>query len=930
MKKLLVAFFFVASLGASAQAADIYYSPTGGGSGASCISPKTAPPASGDYIAGNTLHFCAGTYTGTPGVTYIVVQGSGSLGLPITLHGEPGSILTNTWWPVTGGAISCNSQPFIVIDNMTVRATGNGTLLANQQDTRGIDCQQSTANTVIIQNSIVTNLYIRQEDSTTDGHESIAVSLGGSHTKALHNSIDHARVGIGFGYCGQTDLEIGFNAVTFSNHHITVGGNNVGCTLSTVRIHDNDFGGGAYLWDWPCPCPPGNAFHHNAIHSFASGGHATVTDMMVWNNYVHGSWGNDTAYLASSGGTHITGAFFFETIGPGIRVFNNIFAMSNPSNERLTVPDNGYIVYKGGTGDPLEESRAAVTVNNTFVRYVVAGNVGDITTSVPGGHVWENNVTQGTGYHVFTATGNTAMATSDYNNWFNVPANTWGGSPINQTLASWQAGVGPGTESHSTFTNPNLNATTFIPGAGSPVIGAGLNLTFLGISQLNFDKNGAPRPSSGGWDVGALNFSGATACLNITVNPTNYGSVTVGLGSTPQLLTITSCGSIPAVLGTPIVSGKGGTNPTMFTDIVGGTCIPGQTLTTPNSCTLNSQFTPTSAGAKNATFSVGSNTSASVVLNGIGVAVTSCILTVTPTTKNYGNIQQFLASPDQTFTIKNSGTVPCTLQNPVTTFGGPFPLDWAITGGVLGECTLAQVLAPNATCTKAVHGTPSTLTTENGTVTFSTSTAGGTNASATLQMTGVPPALTLTINPRPIALPDTIINTPSATRTATVKNTGTATITLNAGGYLTITGALAGHFHDLGTGTCGNGVPLVVNGTCTIDFSGTPVTAVLEQATVIINSNATVAPSDTIQVQGLNTPTNPAPTTWIIALAIDLFPRQITISGGGFVVGKTQITIDGIAQPTVCSSTSICVATLPASTVLLPGFGVIGHVIGVK
>lgn len=924
MKKFLVAFFFVASLGASAQAADIYYSPTGGGSGVSCLSPKTAPPPSGDQVAGNTLHFCAGTYIGTGGVSYFTVVGSGSLGLPITIKGETGSVITATWWPLIGGAINVNGKPFIVIDGITIQATANGTALANQQDTRGIDALNSGATNFIVQNTTVTNLYIRTALST-DGHESIAVSLAGSHSKALHNAIDHARVGVGVGYCGQTDIEIAFNTISFGNHENTIGDNNTGCTLSTLRIHDNIYNGGAYLWD-----DPTNQFHHNPIHAFAVHTGSTITDYMIWNNRMLGQWGNDAAYFTSTGGTHITAGLFLETIGPFGKVFNNIFHFTNVTDQRLTMPDDGFIFFKGGAADPNQNSRAAETYNNTVVVDANLSFCARLDSNPPGGHIFKNNVCSNLNYAVFTPQGDTSMQTSDYNAWFNISASGWGGNPNFQSLAQWKAGVGAGTESHSIFTNPNLNSSTFTPNAGSPVIGTGQNLTSLGISQLNFDINGAPRPSSGGWDMGAVNFSGSTACLNITLNPTNFGSVTVGLGSTPQLLTITSCGTLPSVLGTPIVSGKGGTNPTMFTDIAGGTCIPGQTLTTPNSCTLNSQFTPTSAGAKNATFSVGSNTSASVVLNGTGVAVTSCILTVTPTTKNYGNIQQFLQGPDQTFTIKNSGTAPCTLQNPVTTFSGPFPLDWAITGGVLGECTLAQVLVPNATCTKAVHGTPSTLTTENGTVTFSTSTAGGTNASATLQMTGVPPALTLTINPRPIALPDTIINTPSATRTTTVKNTGTATITLNAGGYLTITGALAGHFHDLGTGTCGNGVPLVVNATCTIDFSGTPVTAVLEQATVIVNSNATIAPSDTIQVQGLNTPTNPAPTTWIIALAIDLFPRQITISGGGFVINKTQITIDGIAQPTICSSTSICVATLPASTVLLPGFGVIGHVIGVK
>jgi hypothetical protein len=39
--------------------------------------------------------------------------------------------------------------------------------------------------------------------------------------------------------------------------------------------------------------------------------------------------------------------------------------------------------------------------------------------------------------------------------------------------------------------------------ASSPCIGAGVNLTAVGLPGLNVDKDGNPRPASGPWAIGA-------------------------------------------------------------------------------------------------------------------------------------------------------------------------------------------------------------------------------------------------------------------------------------------------------------------------------------------------------------------------------------------------------------------------------------------
>ena len=46
--------------------------------------------------------------------------------------------------------------------------------------------------------------------------------------------------------------------------------------------------------------------------------------------------------------------------------------------------------------------------------------------------------------------------------------------------------------------------------AGSPAIGAGVNLTSLGITGLDTDAAGVARPATGAWDIGAYQYNGAS------------------------------------------------------------------------------------------------------------------------------------------------------------------------------------------------------------------------------------------------------------------------------------------------------------------------------------------------------------------------------------------------------------------------------------
>ena len=106
---------------------------------------------------------------------------------------------------------------------------------------------------------------------------------------------------------------------------------------------------------------------------------------------------------------------------------------------------------------------------------------------------------------------------SDYNDFYTTVSKFATDQTTNYaTFAAWRAATGS-PDPHSITTNPLLNETTYQLGAGSPAIGAGVNLTSLGISNLYVDKNKNPRSSNPAvnWDMGALTSLPVPAAVGV-------------------------------------------------------------------------------------------------------------------------------------------------------------------------------------------------------------------------------------------------------------------------------------------------------------------------------------------------------------------------------------------------------------------------------
>ena len=501
---------FLALAAIPVLAKDIYVAQNavGGNTGANCANARpvswantTANWGSGtEQIGpGTVVHLC-GTFTAAANTSVLETRGNGTAGNPITILAEPGAVLTSPAWHVNG-ALFCNSHSYIVFDggsNGVIRATANGDSLANQRGmSSGIGTPLRGCDNYTVRNWSISNIYVKVEGSPINADDSTGIVALGSNVSVSNNTIDHAATGIAVGYCGMSHLDIFRNRITFSNHHIASGASGMRCAMDDVRIHQNDIGTGAYIYD-----NVKNDYHHNGIQVFAdssNGPNPTITNLKIYNNYVHGVFSRDSTY----GGSHTTSWIFVNdgqgsgTI-PNIQIFNNILVQENGD---LYGPANGYI--SGVKAGGLIYNNTIVGDNNQSAGCI---SVADFpTTRVM------NNVMQKCGYAVVLSSGYGQGAVVNNNLYHDLySGGQWAFDNSFFNFADWQK---RGYDAQGiNNADPRLDAA-FKPQPGSAAFLKGANLSNLGFPELNVDIAGVARPAAGAWTMGAYQVSGSTVAL---------------------------------------------------------------------------------------------------------------------------------------------------------------------------------------------------------------------------------------------------------------------------------------------------------------------------------------------------------------------------------------------------------------------------------
>ncbi len=313
-----------------------------------------------------------------------------------------------------------------------------------------------------------------------------------------------------------------------------------------------------------------------------------------------------------------------------------------------------------------------------------------------------------------------------------------------------------------------------------------------------------------------------------TVAPNNdrqvpFGSVTEGVTSSTQTVTVTNSGNQNLVLGTLALA-----NPLAapFT-VVSDNC-SGMTLTPSSSCAVGIEFSPLSSGAFTDSFDILSNdpdeSSVTFQVTGTGtvalvpnIAVTDAVAPTTDHAVPFSSVVLNVAV-NQTLTVANTGTANLTLG--VVAMANPLVAPFSV---LVDNCS-NQVLAPTQTCTVQIRFQPTVV----GAVTDSLDIPSDDPDTATVAVavsgTGAPvpvPNIVVTDSVSPtgdllVAFGDVRLPN-SASGTVTVANDGTANLVL---GTVASVNPLAAPFSKTAD-TC-SGQTLAPNGTCTITVVFTP------------------------------------------------------------------------------------------------------------
>ena len=370
----------------------------------------------------------------------------------------------------------------------------------------------------------------------------------------------------------------------------------------------------------------------------------------------------------------------------------------------------------------------------------------------------------------------------------------------------------------------------------------------------------------------------------------SYGTVTVGMTSAPQAVTLTNTGDEPLTL---IATQMSNAN---FT----ATNLCGPMLAGHSSCAIQVALTPVADGPVTATMTVSDQLrSQTVTLSGTGYAPPTVALT--PGTVTFAATVIGGSSAAQTVMITNSGEGQITVGK-VSVTG-----DYAETDACPGK-----VLSKGMSCSVAVVFNPTAAGARQGVLTVTGAVAGQV-ATTLLTGTGATPAA-IVLDPTSANFGMVTLGSSSAVQYLTISNTGGVLATLQG---VSISGDFA-----LSANTCGSSLPSQTG--CTVGIVFMP-TASGTRAGVL-----TVTDSVGTQTAALTGVGTSSATDGLSPLALTFAPQQINTRSAALMVTLTntgdnaltlissQVTSGDFAASSACGSSLIGHASCAISVVFVP------------
>jgi len=268
------------------------------------------------------------------------------------------------------------------------------------------------------------------------------------------------------------------------------------------------------------------------------------------------------------------------------------------------------------------------------------------------------------------------------------------------------------------------------------------------------------------------------------------------------------------------------------------------TLAAATTCPITITFSPTLVGLETAILTV-TYTGGSVTYNLSGTGQASGVVSISPTTYNFGSVSIGMPTTSSAIAVtNNSGSTITGSQSQSGTNAGDFT---NATGS--GQCPSS--IANTVTCNLYVTFNPTIVGSESATLNYTFTGASGSPVTVSLSGTGVSSAPIVSLNPTSLSFTVTLGN--NQTLPVVLTNTGTATLTISS---MVLSDTTDYAFTTIPASNCGGSV--LAGNSCTINVEFEPATAGTLNKNLSITDNAAGSP----QVIPLNGTSNlPTSTT---------------------------------------------------------------------
>jgi len=323
-------------------------------------------------------------------------------------------------------------------------------------------------------------------------------------------------------------------------------------------------------------------------------------------------------------------------------------------------------------------------------------------------------------------------------------------------------------------------------------------------------------------------ITSGTLAIDPTAQP--FGLVVMPASSSDQTFTVTNTGEgSSGTIATALV----GTDAANFAITADG--CKGHILAYQQSCQMTARFVPTSLGDKSVSLQASADPGGSAVAQLSGSSITRSAVVLSPSSFDFGSVQQGLPGISKQFTAQNAGQATTTTLLPAMSTS-----DFTITG----DTCSGQVLAANAICTLTVQFAPATPGSKLATLSLA-ELGGGT---ATAQVTGTSlanPALRL--SPATNNFNSVTVGS-SATVTFQVSNDGDVASSVPS---VTIGGVDVAQF-SIPTGSNGCTAAIPAKGSCMIGVRFAPTSTGAKAASLTVSATAGGTTTATLAGTGLS------------------------------------------------------------------------------